>query len=179
MTAVYPHKLLGRLHLPTATEQPASAPRAEDAIEESGGNDFPPEEYSWTPDQVRELAQLTVRIQTLAGGRVFRPLPIRKGSRAQVIVPADADYDRFLYSDPYALVPTVSERPSEAELLGLLDYLLVQLELSVESLSSRMGCPSEVAAEVEAIRSALAVRARSGRPLDPETLQQVLDLLSR
>jgi adenylate cyclase len=188
MTAVYPHKLMGRLHVPIAVEPPAPVPQAEDAMEESSADDLPPEfgaaalpgeECSWTPEQVRELAQLTVRLQTLAGGRVFRPLPVRKGSRAQVIAPADADHDRFLYSDFYALIPTVSERPSEAELLGLLDYLLVQLELSVESLSSRLSCPSEVAASVEAIKSALTARARSGHPLDPETLQQILELLGR
>jgi adenylate cyclase len=185
MTAVYPHKLLGRLHVPIATEQPAPVPRPEDALEsgvddlppECGGVEMPGEECSWTPEQVRELAQLTVRLQTLAGGRVFRPLPVRKGSRAQVIAPADADYDRFLYSDLYALVPTVSERPSEVELLGLLNFLLIQLEVSVESLSSRLS-PSEVAADIETIKAALAVRVRSGRPLDPETLQQVLELLS-
>ena len=187
MTAVYPRKLLARQHVPPAGE-PAPVPPAEDAIDQSNTDDLlpdfgatalPGEECSWTPEQVRELAQLTVRLQTLAGGRVFRPLPVRKGSRAQVIAPADADHDRFLYSDLGALIPTVSERPSEAELLGLLDFLLLQLELSVESLSLRLGSPFAVAASVEAIKSALADCARSGRPLDSGTLQQVLELLGR
>jgi class 3 adenylate cyclase len=187
MTAVYPRKLLARQHVPPAGE-PAPVPPAEDAIDQSNTDDLlpdfgatalPGEECSWTPEQVRELAQLAVRLQTLAGGRVFRPLPVRKGSRAQVIAPADADHDRFLYSDLGALIPTVSERPSEAELLGLLDFLLLQRELSVESLSSRLGSPFAIAASVEAIKSALADCARSGRPLDPGTLQQVLELLGR
>lgn len=130
----------------------------------------------WTPEQVRELAHLTVRLQTLTGGRVFRPLPVRKGSRAQVLAPADADCSRFLYSDIGALAPSVSERPSEAELLGMLDFLLLQLELVVDSLSSRS---SQDDANLEAIKGALALRAQSGRPLDAGTLQQVLELLAR
>ena len=97
MTAVYPQKLLGRLNVSNATEQEQPGPVAptEDAIERSSTDGLPPEfgpatlssseVGRWTPEQVRELANLTVRLQTLAGGRVFRPLPVRKGSRAQVI----------------------------------------------------------------------------------------------
>jgi len=190
MTAVYPHKLLGRRHVAVAAEQeqPAPvAPAAEDAVDESSSDELAPEfgggalsgdECSWTPEQVRELAHLGVRLQTLAGGRVFRPLPVRKGSRAQVIAPADADFDRFLYSDLSALAPSVSDRLSEAELIGVLDYLLLQLELVTESLSSRLEGRSGDG-DVEAIKSALAVRAQGGRALDPGTVQQILELLGR
>ena len=138
------------------------------------------DEERWTPEQVRELAHLMVRLQTLAGGRVFRPLPVRKGSRAQVFAPADADCTRFLYSDIGALAPSVSERPSEAELLGVLDFLLLQLELIVDSISSRLyPSSSQDDPDLEAIKAALALRAQSGRPLDAGTLQQVLELLVR
>ncbi|KAI0301034.1 hypothetical protein B0F90DRAFT_1810245 [Multifurca ochricompacta] len=198
MTAVYPQKLLGRLHVPVAAAEPPPpiAPAEEATMEEPSAEDdlFAHDlsgdgatpwrvECSWMPEQIRELAQLTVRLQTLAGGRVFRPLPVRKGSRAQVVAPVDADRERFLYGDLGALVPTLSERVSEAELLGVLDFLLVQLELAVESLSSssRFDWPSgdgAAAAGFEAIRAALALRTQSGRPLDPETLQQVLELIS-
>ncbi len=37
----------------------------------------------------------------------------------------------------------------------------------------------DIAADVEAIKAALDSRVRSGRPLDPGTLQQVLELLGR
>jgi hypothetical protein len=127
-----------------------------------------------------------VRLQTLAGGQVFRPLPIRKGSRAQVIAPVDADDGRFLYSDLGSLAPSVSERASEAEFIGVLDFLLLQLELAVESLTSRLSmdqssgdAESDIAADIEAIKAALDSRVRSGRPLEPGTLQQVLELLGR
>ena len=191
MTAVYPQKLLARLHIATEQEQAPALP-AEDAIIRSSTDELPPEfsvatlsggeEWSWTPEQVRELAYLTVRLQTLAGGRVFRPLPVRKGSRAQVVAPPDADDGRFLFSDLSALAPSVPERASEAELHGVLDYLLLQLELVAESLSSRLdqsSGDSDDAADVEAIRAALNLRAQSGCPLDPGTLQQVLELLGR
>jgi len=188
MTAVYPQKLLGRLNVPTAAEQEQSevAP-IDDATEQPNEYDLPSGcsgvalsgDERWTPEQVRELGHLAVRLQTLAGGRVFRPLPIRKGSRAQVFAPTDADCSRFLYSDLVALAPNLSERPSEAELLGVLDFLLVQLELVVESLSSRLDRSSEDDANIEAIKAALALRSQSGRTLDPGTLQQVLELLSQ
>jgi len=188
MTAVYPQKLLGRLNVPTAAEQEQSAVAPiEDGMEQPDEYDLPSEcsgaalsgDERWTPEQVRELGHLAVRLQTLAGGRVFRPLPIRKGSRAQVLAPTDADCNRFLYSDLAALAPNLSERPSEAELLGVLDFLLVQLELVVESLSSRSDRSSGDDANIETIKAALALRSQSGRPLDPGTLQQVLALLSQ
>lgn len=191
MTAVYPQKLLGRLHMSIAAEQEQSALLAstEDAIGRLSTDELPPEfgvaggeEWSWTPEQVRELAYLAVRLQALGGGRVFRPLPVRKGSRAQVIAPVDADDGRFLYSDLGALAPSVPERASEAELVGVLNFLLLQLELAAESLSSRMDRSpgdADIAADVEAIKAALDLRVQSGRPLDPEMLQQVLELLGR
>jgi hypothetical protein len=127
-----------------------------------------------------------VRLQTLGGGRVYRPLPIRKGSRAQVIAPVDADDGRFLYSDLGALAASVSERASEAEIIGVLEFLLLQLQLAVESLSSRLSMvqssghgESDIAADVEAIKAALDSRAQSGRSFEPGTLQRVLELLAR
>jgi len=189
MTAVYPQKLLSRLHISIAAEQEQSALVAPTDAIGSSADELPPEfgvaggeEWSWKPEQVRELAHLAVRLQTLGGGRVFRPLPVRKGSRAQVIAPVDADDGRFLYSDLGALAPSVPERASEAELVGVLNFLLLQLELAAESLSSRLNrSPGDAntAADVEAIRAALELRVQSGRPLEPGMLQQVLELLGR
>lgn len=193
MTAMYPLKLLSRLHISIAAEQEQNAlVVTEDAIERSSSDELPPEfgvtalsggeEWSLTPEQVRELSYLTVRLQTLAGGRVFRPLPVRKGSRAQVIAPVDADDGLFLFSDLGALAPSVPDRASEAELIGVLDFLLLQLELAAESVSSRLDRSpgdADAAAGVEAIRAALDSRAQSGCPLEPGTLQQVLELLGR
>jgi hypothetical protein len=191
MTAVYPQKLLGRLHMSIAAEQEQSAliGSTEEGIERSSSDELPPEfgvaggeEWSWTPEQVRELAYLAVRLQTLGGGRVFRPLPVRKGSRAQVIAPVDADDGRFLYSDLGALAPTVPDRASEAELVGVLNFLLLQLELAAESLASRLDRlpgDADTVADVEAIKAALDLRVESGRPLEPGMLQQVLELLGR
>jgi adenylate cyclase len=198
MTAVYPQKLLGRLNVSNAAEQESSAPVAqtEDPIERSSldqsPSEFDPatlsggEAGSWSPELIRELSYLTVRLQTLGGGRVFRPLPIRKGSRAQVIAPVDADDSRFLYSDLGALAASVTERASEAEIIGVLEFLLLQLELAVESLSSRLSMVQssghgepDIAADIEAIKAALDSRAQSGRPFEPRTLQRVLGLLSQ
>jgi adenylate cyclase len=198
MTAVYPQKLLGRLNVSNAAEQEQSAPvvPTEDPIERSSTDQLSPEFNSatlsgseagnWTPELIRELSYLTVRLQTLGGGRVYRPLPIRKGSRAQVIAPVDADDGRFLYSDLGALAASVSERASEAEIIGVLEFLLLQLQLAVESLSSRLSMvqssghgESDIAADVEAIKAALDSRAQSGRSFEPGTLQRVLELLAR
>ncbi|KAF8271493.1 hypothetical protein EI94DRAFT_1568332 [Lactarius quietus] len=181
MTAAYPQKLMGRLNMPPAAQPVPPAPTEvateQPNTEASGDEALLSVEFCWTPRQVRELAELAVRLQTLASGRVFRPLPVRKESHAQVVAPADVDSGRFLYSDFGALVPTVSERASEAEVLGVLDFLLVQLELAVESLAARLDAPSGLAAGVDAIRAALVSHLQSGRPLDPGTLQQVLELL--
>ncbi|KAN0138351.1 Protein phosphatase 2C domain containing protein, partial [Lactarius tabidus] len=145
MTAAYPLKLLGRLHMPAAVAAklallaPMKVVAEHPIAEESAGAAFLGIECCWTPSQVRELAQLAVRLQTLASGRVFRALPVRKESR---IAPADADSGRFLYGDLGALIPTVSEHLSEAEVLSLLDFLSIQLELAVESLAARLDAPS-------------------------------------
>jgi adenylate cyclase len=145
MTAAYPLKLLGRLHMPAAVAAklallaPMKVVAEHPIAEESAGAAFLGIECCWTPNQVRELAQLAVRLQTLASGRVFRALPVRKESR---IAPADADSGRFLYGDLGALIPTVSEHLSEAEVLSLLDFMSMQLELAVESLAARLDAPS-------------------------------------
>ena len=146
MTAAYPLKLLGRLHMPPAAvaAQPPPLAPTEVAVghpytEASADAVLRAVECSWTPQQVRELAQLAVRLQTLASGRVFRPLPVRKESHMQVVAPADVDSGRFLYSDFGALVPTVSERASEAEVLGVLDFLMVQLDRKSTRLNSSHG----------------------------------------
>ena len=72
----------------------------------------------------------------------------------QVVAPADVDSGRFLYSDLTSLVPTVSERASEAEVLGVLDFLLVQFELAVVSVVVHLNAPSRVAVDVYAIKAA-------------------------
>ena len=144
MTAAYPLKLLNRLHMPAAVSAklallaPIKVVAELPDAEESAGAGFPGVECSLTPNQVRELAQLAVRLQTLASGRVFRTFPVRKDSQ---VAPADVDNGRILYGDLGALIPTVSEHSSEAEVLSLLNFLSMQLELAVESLAVRLDAP--------------------------------------
>ena len=144
MTAAYPLKLMNRLHMPAAVSAKLAllAPKVvaeHPNAEESAGAGFMGVECSLTPDQVRELAQLAVRLQTLASGRVFRTFPVRKDSQ---VTPADVDNGRFLYGDLGALIPTVSEHSSETEVLSLLHFLSMQLELAVESLAGRLDARS-------------------------------------
>ncbi|KAI0267046.1 hypothetical protein BC834DRAFT_822775 [Gloeopeniophorella convolvens] len=179
MTAVYPQQLLGRLHYVAAEPAPLTPPPHDsddpDALFPLDSPSPPfvgDDECSWTPDQVRELAQLAVRLQALAGGRRFQPLPARKGSRAQVTLPPDASTagGHVLYADPAALLPALSERASEAEALGVLEVLALQLELAADALAARL--------EPGAGAISDALRARGGRPLGAAALQQILELLS-
>jgi adenylate cyclase len=130
ITFIYPGGLLGR-----------------DALK-----DIPPDEpgthtrprLQFRPEQLRELGLLAIRLEALASARVFRPVATRKGSTAREVVPDAAappeDDALYVIGDPDALLPAVSAKASEADLLALLDSLSVRIENALASLAlGRLG----------------------------------------
>lgn len=52
------------------------------------------------------------------------------------------DSRRYLCGNLDALIPTASEHSSSAEVLSVLDFLLMQVELAVQLLAARLKVPS-------------------------------------
>ncbi|KAI0047904.1 PP2C-domain-containing protein [Auriscalpium vulgare] len=186
--SVYPRKLVGRAEMEDDEGAAGSGGGSGSGVVELGAEADVEDEGEPYPEhrsrahvalcgaeQVRELAELCVRVQALAGDRVFRPRVHRKGSTAQALPPPDArDVDDgavYLYGDPHALLPSVSEKASEAELLAVLQYLLLQLENAVALLATKLAAP-----ELDAIVRAL--EARRGRALDADALARIMDMLA-
>ncbi|KAI0058114.1 PP2C-domain-containing protein [Artomyces pyxidatus] len=181
LSVVYPRKLEGRDALDddhasgTVPAPEVEAPvLTEDATEPE---DAPYESRAalCTVEQARELSELCVRVQALAGDRVFRARAYRKGSQAQLLLDSahaegPEDSELYLYGDPNTLLPTIPDKASEAELLSVLEFLLLQLENAVSILATKMGSP-DLAVLMRALES------RHGRPLDSQSLGRILDLL--
>ena len=161
LSRVFPHELVGRVGLDA---EPPIAPPSE--------VDSGPATLRCSAEQLRELSLICIRLEALTSYRVFKPLPPRKGSLAP-----DAGRDEqaasssYMYGDPAALLPTIPEKPSEAEVLSILDFLLIRLETAAATLAARMTPSHE---EVELLQ---ALHRRNGRPLDAQTLSHILELL--
>ncbi|KAI0313942.1 phosphatase 2C-domain-containing protein [Amylostereum chailletii] len=179
LSLVYPRELLARHDLDDDGEEDAAAGvqgEAEDEVPELDADAGP---ALCTVDQLRELSMLCIRVQALAGGRVFRPLPPRKGSNAQIPAPEPThepapdphpNPDAYFYGDTTMLLPTVPDRASEAEVASVLQYVLLQLEMAAQTIVARSSAP-EVALLVESLQR------RNGRGIDARTLYAILDML--
>ncbi|KAL5528616.1 CYR1_1 [Sanghuangporus sanghuang] len=167
LSLIYPKELIGRSELILADEPDASGSRVQ---------------YSVV--QMRELATLCVRLEALTSCRVLRPLP-RKGSTAStagaggppvdasssssVSLPTEPAEDSVvMYADPMTLIPHISDKAEDRELMAILDSLSMRIENALASLIlRRMG---------DAPQSVLD-RLHQGEEVDQRTLIQVLSLL--
>ncbi|TFY71632.1 hypothetical protein EVG20_g1385 [Dentipellis fragilis] len=172
LTLVFPGDLAGRRDMD------------EESITDVGAN-----QVLCSVEELRELAMLSVRLQALAGNRVFRALAPRKGSNALPAIEAeldalgngsgssndnDGDSENaalYLYGDPATLLPPIPDKPSETEFVSILELVLLQLEIAVTGLSSRLAPP-------EVLTITTALKGRNGRPIDPQTLERILSLLA-
>ncbi|TFY82405.1 hypothetical protein EWM64_g1607 [Hericium alpestre] len=162
LSLVFPDDLIGRKDMDE--DSIADAPMAHPVI--------------CSVDELRELSMLCIRLQALAGGRVFRPAVPRKGSNAQMLPPdlceesnRSSSSSLHLYADPASLLPSIPDKASEAECGAILELIVLQLEIATTGLSNRLAPP-----ELNTLTAAL--RRRNGRPLDPETLNEILNLLA-
>lgn len=154
LSLVYPRELVGRFALSTA-EPDASGSRVQFSVA-----------------QMRELAVLCVRLETLASQRVLRPPPPRKSSVASSGENPDgmqvSSDNVILYADPGTLIPHINEKATDRELMAILDSLSLRIEGALSTLTLRcMGdSPSQ-----------LLTSLQNGETLDQNMLFQVLSLL--
>ncbi|KAI5121568.1 hypothetical protein M0805_000749 [Coniferiporia weirii] len=155
LTLVYPKELAGRLELINSDEPDAAGSRVQFSV-----------------TQMRELATLCVRLEALTSSRVLRPLPPRKGSAASTtntaeLTPAAQD-NVVMYADPNTLIPNISDKATDRELMAILDSLSLRIESALTTLTLR--CMGDVP------RTLLSDLQR-GAAVDERTLIQVLTLL--
>jgi adenylate cyclase len=169
MSALYPKSLAGRQYL----EQLEAASNA------SGSR------VQFSGEQMRELALLCVRLETLSSSRIFRPLP-KPRSLPKDAGPAigstpgrmDDDIEEeesgsiYLYGDPNVLLPVLNETASDADLMMLLESLAIRIENALFSLCLK-GVTKSGSNTGQAVVDALTKRGA----LDERTLAQLLAVL--
>ena len=103
---------------------------------------YPPKPQ-FSIDQMRELGMLCLRLETIASERVFRALPERKGSfqpgmdggePEELNEPSSSVY---YYGDPSVLLPQMSDKLSDRELMSLLDFFSVRIENALSTIQQR------------------------------------------
>ena len=90
-------------------------------------------------EQMRELGLLCVRLETLANSRVFRPLPVRKGSIAsatgQPPPEPPSESSLVVYDDPSLYLPVMNETSTDAELTTVLHSLSLRIDNALMKLA--------------------------------------------
>lgn len=124
-------------------------------------------------DQMRELAMLCVRLETLSSSRVLRPTSPRKGSTAKdEPPPIDEESTIFVHGDPTVLLPAINEKASDREWVLLLDSLSLRIENALASLAlKRLG-------GLDGGMSLLSALERHGG-CNGDTLTRILTLLGQ
>lgn len=154
LSLIYPNELAGRHDLEALRTDPLSGSRVQFSVQ-----------------QMRELAMLCVRLETLTTSRVFRPLPPRKGSTAKTTDESRLDPNPvFVHGNPDVLLPAI-DNASDVELTLLLDSLSCRIENALASLTLK-----HIVALNKRDGGNLSAR-RNGGGFDVRTLQQLLSFL--
>ena len=128
--------------------------------------------------QIRELGLLCLRIEALSTGRVFKPLPERKGSVVSANEPDDHSLTTSNFvGDPNILLPLISDNSSDAELIVILDSLTLRIENAIHAISQLFGASprSSPSRSGESLVKALIADGE----LDQETLDYIKSMLHR
>lgn len=141
LSILYPSDLAGRQNLEVFETTPtASGSRVQFSVE-----------------QMRELGLLCVRLETLANSRVFRSLPVRKGSIAsatgsqqQSLDPA-SDSSLVVCDDPSLYLPVMDETSTDAHLTTVLHSLSLRIDnalaklafMQMTNIERRTGAPDQ------------------------------------
>lgn len=127
--------------------------------------------------QLEELGLLCLRIEALSTGRTFKPISERKVSiMSDTTEQQDSEQDdpKFLYCDPKLLLPPISDRSSDAELMHVLDSLVLRIVNAINSLSERVKKPKPPPRRPQqAIMSTLKLDGK----LDAKTMQYISRIL--
>lgn len=152
LSLVYPKELVGRRELESAGERDPSGSKVQFSV-----------------TQMRQLATLCVRLEVLASSRVLRaPLPPRRGSAPASKEESPPQDSVIMYADSNNLIPNITEKASDRDLMALLDSLSLRIENALSTLSLRyMGDRSQ----------SLLDDLQRGEQIDKRTLMQLLTML--
>ncbi|KAJ6616665.1 hypothetical protein B0H10DRAFT_1948982 [Mycena sp. CBHHK59/15] len=159
LSLVFPGKLTGRKDLDDSAVDPTGS---------SGSR------VQFSVTQMRELAMLCLRLEMSTSQRVFRPFPERKGSLQGGEEPLDDDEPSiFLHGDPNVLLPPMTDKLTDADLMMILYSLMVRIENAENALRTMSNLQPPPSDTKEELMSAL--KRRGG--LDERTLDEVLSVL--
>jgi adenylate cyclase len=170
LSIVYPSHLAGRQNLTVDSAPDVSNSRVQFSV-----------------DQIKSLALLCLRLETLSTGRIFKSLRDRKQSLPKVagqsvgldrnqfrgLQEEDESDSMFVYGDPDLLFPSLNEYASDADLMTILESLSIRI-MNVVPMLCLKKAPHSTQDPGQAIIDALAKRG----PLDDQTLARVLAALS-
>ncbi|KAF7293264.1 Adenylate cyclase [Mycena chlorophos] len=128
-------------------------------------------------DQMRELGMLALRLEMGSSGRVFRPLPERKASLEPEpsLDEDESDADGIpLHGDANVLLPPMTDKMSDSELMLVLYSLMVRVENAEIALRNLLRPPAMLDPHE---RRGLVERLRREAGLDERTLDSVLAVL--
>ncbi|KAG9009365.1 cysteinyl-tRNA synthetase [Tulasnella sp. JGI-2019a] len=155
LSSIYPKELAGRIKYigEPVVPEPAAASRVQFSVE-----------------QVSALATLTIRIEALTSGRVFRPISAlyRNDSVASTGEGDEIDQSIFMYANPDMLLPAIKETATDADLLLLIDSLSVRIQNALATLYLK---------QVGGYHGALAALEQAIK-VDPGVLLQALGMFS-
>ncbi|KAJ7140954.1 hypothetical protein C8R44DRAFT_692856 [Mycena epipterygia] len=156
LSLVFPSDLIGRKDLDDTAVDPTDS------------------RVQFSVAQMRELAMLCLRLEMSTSRRVFRPYPERKGSlRGPEVPPAEDEPSIFLHGDPNVLLPPMTDKMTDADLMLVLYSLMVRIENSENALRTMSEAKPPPSDEKSALMSALQ---RSGN-LDERTLDEIWAVL--
>lgn len=154
LSLVYPRELIGRQEYREPVSERDLGPKDQRSL--------------FTATQVRDIGLLCVRLEALASSKVLRP-PVRRGSTATTKDEAPSEgNDVILYADPNSLLPNITDKATDDELLVVLDSLSSRIENALTRITvRRMGDKPRL----------LLQDLQRGDPLDERTLLDLLSLL--
>ena len=144
--------------------------------------DAPEEEIStsripFNVAQMRELGVMCLRLEALAMGRVFKTRIERKIS----LEPAEADENSpqslFLYGDPTVLLPPMTQKSEDQDMMLIIDSLAGRIQNAVSSLREAHMLESSLDSSMVS-KAAVMKTLTNLEGLDDHTVQLVLSALS-
>jgi len=163
LSLVYPTDLEGRQEL----DEPGAEPSANGS------------RIQFSIEQIQSLAYLCLRLEALSSSRIFRSRTERKKSMQKLSVEnqtEDVEPERslpdsaYMDSDPSLLIPSLSDRATDAELITILDSLSMRIENALASLYMKL-FPHR-----DGIHAAISALQNHGG-FDEQTLKQMLCIL--
>ena len=134
--------------------------------------------------QMMELGMLCLRLEALSGGRLFKPLPIRKTSIQSMPSPTEEMEEKpeevppVFMADPQLLLPPMSEDSSDKDLMLVLDSLSERIGNAITTLAQRL-CPAPPEPAPVVDKMELMSKLMQEGELDARTLEYLSSVLAK